>query len=83
MMNISCHPLENLGLCISVISANVEGSIELKQKFFIAMFLVSHKVEQTRITEAIKGFFKAWQSSNGFTIKMHMREDASLIVQDA
>ena len=62
---------------------NVEGSIELKQKFFIPVFLGSHKVEQTRITEAVKGFFKAWQSNNGLTIKMHMRENAPLIVKDA
>ena len=47
------------------------------------MLLGSHKVEQTRITEAVKSSFKARQSSNGFTVKTHMWGDAPLIVQDA
>ena len=67
MMDIARHPLKDPSLRIPVVSTNVEGSIELKQKFFILVFLGSH-VEQTRITEAVKSFFKERQSSNGFAV---------------
>ena len=83
MMDIAHHPLKDPCLRIPVVSTNVEASIELKHKFFIPVLLGSHKVVQTRIMEADKGFCKARKYSNGYTIKTHMWEDAPLIVQDA
>ena len=82
MVYVACHPLKDPCLRIPVVAANVEGGIELQQKLFIPMLLISHKIQQSSITEAVKGFFKAWQSSNGFTVKTHMREDVPLIIKN-
>jgi len=57
MMDIARHPLKDPSLWIPVVPTNVEGSTVLKQMFFILVFLGSHKVEQTRITEAVKSSF--------------------------
>ena len=57
VMNIASHPLKDPSLRIPVVAANVEGSIELKEKFFILMFFVSYEAEQTGITKTVKCFF--------------------------
>ena len=54
----------------------------MQQKLFILVFLISHEGQRTNIPKAVKGFFKAWQSNNGFTVKTHMRKDALLIIKN-
>jgi len=61
----------------------MQSGIELKQKLFIPVLFISHKRQQTHLPEAIQGFLKTWQTSNGFNLQALVRKDAALVVQDA
>ena len=58
MMNVSCHPLQDPSLRISVIPADVKCGIELEQQLFIPMLLVSNERQQSNFFEAIQSFFQ-------------------------
>ena len=57
MMYIACHPLKDPCLRIPVIAAHVESCIELQQKLFIPILLISDKLEKACISEIVEGFF--------------------------
>ena len=79
-MNISYHPLQDPGLRISVIPADVKCGIELEQQLFIPMLLVSDERQQSNLFEAIQSFFQTGQTSYCFNVKTLVWEDATLIV---
>ena len=80
VMNVSCHPLQDSSLRISVIPADVKCGIELEQQLFIPMLLVSDERQQSNLFEAIQSFFQTGQTSYCFNVKTLMWEDATLIV---
>ena len=80
MMDISGHPLQDPSLRISIVAFDVESGIKLKQKLFVPVLFISHERQQTHLPEAIQGFLKTWQTSNGFNLKALVREDATLVV---
>ena len=57
MVYVTCHPLKDACLRIPVVAANVESCIELQQKLFIPILLISHKLEKVCISETVEGFF--------------------------
>ena len=57
VMNISCHPLQDPSLRISVIPVDVKCGIELEQQLFIPMLLVGDERQQSNLFEAIQSFF--------------------------
>ena len=68
---------------IPVVATNVKSGIELQQKLFIPVLFVSDQLQKASISEKVQSFFQAGQSSYCFGVKTHMREDATLIVQNA
>ena len=58
----------------------MESGIELQQKFLIPVLLVDDKWEQDNFTEAVNGFFKAGEPSNGITAQALMGKDHVLVV---
>ena len=83
VMNISCHPLQDPSLWISVIPADVKCGIELEQQLFIPMLLVSDERQQSNLFEAIQIFFQTGQTSYCFNVKALVWEDATLVVKNA
>ena len=83
MMNIACHPLKDPSIRIPVVATNMKSGIELEQQFFVPVLLVSDERQQSRLSEAIQSLFQTGQTSYGFSVKMHMGKNATLIVQDA
>ena len=83
MMNIAGHPLKDPSLRISVVATNVKSGIELEHLLFVPVLFVGDERQQSRLFEAIQSFFQARQTSYGFSVKTHMRENATLIVQNA
>ena len=79
-MNVSCHPLQDPSLRISVIPADVKCGIELEQQLFIPMLLVSDERQQANLFEAIQSFVQTGQTRYCFGVKALMWEDATLIV---
>ena len=79
-MNVSCHPLKDPSLRISVIPKDVKCGIELEQQLFIPMLLVSDEQQQSNFFEAIQSFFQTGQTSYSFNVKTLVGEDATLIV---
>ena len=82
-MNIAGHPLKDPSLRISVVATNVKSGIKLEQQLFVLVLLVGDEGQQSNLFEAIQSFFQAGQTSYCFGVKTHMREDATLIVQNA
>ena len=83
VMNIAGHPLKDPSLWISVVATNVKSGIKLEQQLFVPVLLVGDEGQQSSLFEAIQSFFQAGQTSYGFSVKTHMRENATLIVQNA
>ena len=79
-MNVSCHPLQDSSLQISVVPADVKCGIELEQQLFIPMLLVGDERHQSNLFEAIQSFFQTGQTSYCFNVKTLVWEDATLIV---
>ena len=82
-MNISCHPLQDPSLRISVIPADVKCGIELEQQLFIPMLLIGDEWQQSNLFEAIQSFFQIGQTSYCFNVKTLVWEDATLVVKNA
>ena len=80
MVHITCHPLQDPSLRISVIPADVKCGIELEQQLFIPMLLVSDEWQQSNFFETIQSFFQTGQTSYSFNVKTLVGEDATLIV---
>ena len=83
VMNISCHPLQDPSLRISVVATYVKCGIKLEQQLFVPVLLVGDEGQQSDLFEAIQSFFQTGQTSYCFGVKMLMWEDATLIVQNA
>ena len=83
VMNISCHPLQDPSLRISVVATYVKCGIKLEQQLFVPVLLVGDKRQQSNLFEAIQSFFQTGQTSYCFGVKTLMWEDATLIVQNA
>ena len=82
VMNISCHPLKDLSLRISVVTTYVKCGINLDQQLFVPVLLVGDEGQQSNLFEAIQSFFQTGQTSYCFGVKTHMWKDATLIIQN-
>ena len=56
---ITCHPLKDPSLRISIVATNVKSGIKLEHQLFIPVLLVGDERQQSRLFEAIQIFFQA------------------------